>query len=531
MTSAKDKTVRVWSVALGDCVAVGEGHTDAIGAVCVSHFQATYQSRKAFVVSGASDKILKKWLLPTHSFSTTSPVVAQRLTSTQSIRAHDKDINCVTVAPNDSLVASASQDKTIRLWNPDDLSAIATLHGHKRGVWKVVFSPADKGVLMSCSGDRTVKIWSLTDFTVLKTLEGNTASVLNLRLTHGGDQCITAAADGLLRLFTLRSQECISTMEEHDDRVWAIDSFHTASDHYLVSGGSDSKLVLWKDVTKEEEALAIQQREEKVQLEQQLYNYISKKNYLPALQLALQLKYSQRVLSILQTIIEDTSSATSSSTPYDTEEQLSEDSVEFQEKGGNSQRISEKFQRLFERQWSKCLDSYLLQLSDAHRIQLVVFLKDWNTNSRHCYLCQLIFNAFLRLFHASSLLQQSEWREVVAGFRAYTERHHARVNRLLQASYYINYVIASMQGFLPLETLNRITHNAPDNKDDVTRTTQKLLKEVQEEEQEITYVIAKFAEEEKEKVSEEEEAESGKKRWFEEEVDRPVSKKKKTKKA
>lgn len=58
-------------------------------------------------------------------------------------KAHDKDINSVAVAPNDKLIASGSQDRLIKLWDPKDLSLIATLKGHKRGVWCVEFSPGN----------------------------------------------------------------------------------------------------------------------------------------------------------------------------------------------------------------------------------------------------------------------------------------------------------------------------------------------------------------------------------------------------
>jgi U3 small nucleolar RNA-associated protein 13 len=522
VTSSKDKTCRVWNVAKGECVAIGEGHTDAIGSICISHNPATYQSRKAFIISGAGDKILKRWSLPVHNFNVPKPSVLlhsssstaslTKLVASHSIRAHDKDINCVTVSPNDAIVASASQDKSIRLWNSDDLTPITTLNGHKRGVWKIFFSLYDK-VLFSCSGDRTVKMWSMADYSILRTFEGNTASVLNGKLVNYGTQFITASADGLLRLYNTRSSECETTFDVHEDRVWALEYLTNSrkektnkkrkiseeeaggrtyeraevkeeendnEESFVISGGSDSKLILWKDMTKEEELLNIQQKEETLLLEQQLYNDLRNKNFLKALQLALQLKHSQKVLQILHAVLEN-----------DEEKDSDDKEDEADEVKGQVSKRSEKinYQLLFDQNWSKKLDSYLLAVNENERKQLLVFLKEWNTNSRHCYLCQLCFNAFLRLFPMKKLLLINEFKEFLSGFHAYTERHYQRINRLLQSSYYISYLITSINGFLPLEIMDRLFQNN-NNPVEAEEAVTELPEEHQQEEiMDVTYTI------------------------------------------
>jgi U3 small nucleolar RNA-associated protein 13 len=60
------------------------------------------------------------------------------------------------------MIASSSQDKTIKIWSSHDLLLQLTLTGHKKGVWDCAFSPVDK-LLVSASGDKTVRVWNLTN--------------------------------------------------------------------------------------------------------------------------------------------------------------------------------------------------------------------------------------------------------------------------------------------------------------------------------------------------------------------------------
>lgn len=254
------------------CRALFEGHADAVGAVGISRRTSTYDSKAAVVISGGSDKILKRWSLQGLLRSKTNEFLS--CSASHSVRAHDKDINCVAIAPNDSIVASASQDKAIRLWSTADLSAIANLKGHKRGVWKICFSNVDK-CLASCSSDRTLKLWSVVDFTCLHTFEGHTASVLAVKFINHGQQLMSSSSDGLIRLWTIRSGECVNTFDEHENRIWAL----AVQGSQLISGDSDGKIVIWQDKTEEEENLRLVELEKSLLMEQQLKNDLKNKRY------------------------------------------------------------------------------------------------------------------------------------------------------------------------------------------------------------------------------------------------------------
>lgn len=229
VSASKDTTVRFWSLdnmasvaasssssgsssalnpdeSVARCVAIGEGHTESVG--CVT-FNRNKHTGKLFAVSGARERIIKLWnctpFFKAHSgealaaaalaanankssaSASSSPSTALKLTASASRIAHEKDINCLECSPNDKLVASGSEDKSIRIWSSEDLSPKAVLKGHRRGVWCIRFSPVDK-VLASASGDKTIKLWSMEDFTCLKTFEGHSASVKQVLFINAGMQ-------------------------------------------------------------------------------------------------------------------------------------------------------------------------------------------------------------------------------------------------------------------------------------------------------------------------------------------------------
>lgn len=244
------------------------GHTQAVSAVALSQKSKPYSLGESFFFTGSGDKTLKKWKLDERKIENTSQdddddsVVNAPMQphAVGNIRAHEKDINHLCISPNDTVVVSSSQDKTAKIWSCVDLSLKGTLKGHKRGIMQSCFSPANKSIA-TASGDRTLKIWSLVDYTCLNTLQGHSGSVLQVSyLNDYGLQVASSGSDGLLKIWTLKTSECESTFDAHDDKVYALSvapptmddsNENKATSGVLVTGGADSVVKLWKDVTKE----------------------------------------------------------------------------------------------------------------------------------------------------------------------------------------------------------------------------------------------------------------------------------------
>lgn len=244
-SGSKDRSARIWTpvyseVQEGDsispavewrCTAICEGHSESVGAIAMSRKTTPDDDTTTlrFMFTGSQDKTIKMWDLSSVSVSPSSsenhPTKCKSLTT---LKAHDKDINSLDVAPNDRLLVSGSQDKTAKIWEIEytrsggtirgEIKLLGTCKGHKRGVWSVKFGRAER-VLATGSGDKTVKLWSLEDFNCLKTFEGHTNSVLRVDFINAGLQLVSAASDGLVKLWNVREEQCTATMDNHEDKV------------------------------------------------------------------------------------------------------------------------------------------------------------------------------------------------------------------------------------------------------------------------------------------------------------------------
>ncbi|MGH8903453.1 MAG: hypothetical protein ACRDYA_17715, partial [Egibacteraceae bacterium] len=152
-----------------------------------------------------------------------------------------------------TILASASDDRTVRLWDPASGQPITTLTGHKRGVWAIAFGqlPDGRAILASASSsdDAAVRLWdpaSGQPITALTGHQGRVRAVAFGRLPDGRTILATGSDDHTVRLWDPDRGQLITTLTGHKRGVWAV-AFGQLPDGRMIlaSASSDPTVRLW----------------------------------------------------------------------------------------------------------------------------------------------------------------------------------------------------------------------------------------------------------------------------------------------
>jgi WD40 repeat protein len=106
----------------------------------------------------------------------------------------------------DGVLASASWDKTARIWDVASGETLHKLTEHTTRLWTAAFSPSGK-LLATAGDDLVIQLWDPRSGQKLHTLTGHTRSVWSVTFSPSGDWLATGSDDGTTRVWSLAGDE------------------------------------------------------------------------------------------------------------------------------------------------------------------------------------------------------------------------------------------------------------------------------------------------------------------------------------
>ena len=158
------------------------------------------------------------------------------------LRGHTKFVKAVAFHPQNQILASGSCDRTIKLWDLQQRQEVRIL-SHQHSVNALAFSSSGQ-VLASGSSDKTVKLWH-PDGAQIGTLVGHTLAVNAVAFSPVAPILASGSSDATIKIWDL-SFELIQTLTGHTSAVRAI--AFSPDGQLLATGGEDRTIRLW-DVT------------------------------------------------------------------------------------------------------------------------------------------------------------------------------------------------------------------------------------------------------------------------------------------
>jgi dipeptidyl aminopeptidase/acylaminoacyl peptidase len=161
---------------------------------------------------------------------------------------HRGEVYSVAFSSDGKTMASASADKTIRLWETATRKELRVLQGHGNAVYSVAFSPDGKS-LASASADKTIRLWEAATGKEVRAIQGDSVSISSV-FSPDGKTLASISDDRTIRLWETSTGKKIRAIQGNADRVYSV--AFSPDGKTLVAGGSEKTIRQWEIATGKE---------------------------------------------------------------------------------------------------------------------------------------------------------------------------------------------------------------------------------------------------------------------------------------
>jgi len=164
------------------------------------------------------------------------------------LTGHRSPITRVVFHPVYSVMVSASEDATVKVWDYETGDHEKTLKGHTDAIQDVTFDHSGK-LLASCSADMTVKLWDFSTYVCIKTMHGHDHNVSSVSFLPSGDFLVSSSRDKTIKMWEVASGYCVKTFQGH--REWVRRARVSPDGTLIASCSNDQTIRIWNISSKD----------------------------------------------------------------------------------------------------------------------------------------------------------------------------------------------------------------------------------------------------------------------------------------
>ncbi|KAL4585893.1 hypothetical protein LXL04_010520 [Taraxacum kok-saghyz] len=213
---------KVWSMPDVKLISSLKGHTER--ATDVTFSPTTNQ-----IATASADRTAKLW--------------DTKGTLLHTFKGHLDRLARVAFHPLGKYLGTTSFDKTWRLWDTETGDELLLQEGHSRSVYGIAFHP-DGSLAASCGLDALARVWDLRTGRSILSLEGHVKPVLGVSFSPNGYHLATGGEDNTCRIWDLRKKRCLYTIPAHSNLISQI-KFEPQDGYFLVTSSYDTTAKVW----------------------------------------------------------------------------------------------------------------------------------------------------------------------------------------------------------------------------------------------------------------------------------------------